>query len=375
MKTISPVPYMDCASQTAAIKPKLLNAMSEVLDSGSFILGKHLQEFEQQFAAFCGTAFAIGVNSGTDALHLVLKGLGVGPGDEVITVPNSFITTSSAIALVGARPVFVDVGEDCNINPSLLEEAITSRTKVVLPVHLTGRPANMERLASITEEYGLKIVEDCAQAVGAEYGGRRVGSFGVAGCFSLHPLKTLGACGDAGIITTDDPDLYERLIVMRNGGLQGRNTCEVWSTNSRLDELQAAILLVKMQCVEDWTEKRRRNARVYQQTLQNLPDLVVPSDQPYERAVYHTFVVQTENRDGLQQFLAQKKIGSAVHYPIPIHLQPAAMSLSYGPGSFPVAERQARSILSLPIHQGLECEEITHVANCIREFYRKDSTQ
>ena len=240
------VPYNDLVSQHSSIRTEILEAVDRVLKHGGFILGEDLVGFERDFASLCGTRYAVGVGNGTDAIFIVLRALGIGFGDEVITVPNSFLASASAIALTGAKPVFVDVGEDFNINPSLIEDAVTARTRAILPVHLTGRPANMPEILRIAGKFGLKVIEDAAQAVGAKCHGKSVGSDGLAGCFSFHPLKNLSACGDGGMITTSDETLYERLLLIRNHGLRNRDESVGWHPNSRLDTLQAAILSVKL---------------------------------------------------------------------------------------------------------------------------------
>ena len=363
------VPYVNLAAQHAPLKERLLAAIGEVIDHSQFILGDEVAEFERRFADLCGVRYAVGVNSGTDALFFALKALGVGPGDEVITVPNSFISSTGCIALLGARPVFVDVGDDYNIDPDLVEPAITAHTRAILPVHLTGRPARMAPLVEIARSHGLPIVEDCAQAVSAEYREQPVGSFGAVGCFSLHPLKTLSGCGDGGVLTTNDAGLYEDLKQLRNIGLRTRDECVVWSHNSRLDTLQAAILLVKLDWLEEWTEKRQSNACFYQRLLDGVPQVQAPVDRPNERAVYHTFVIQADDRDGLKAHLAAHGIGAAIHYPVPIHLQKAAAGLGYSRGSFPVTERQADRILSLPVYPELGATELEYVAATLRAFY------
>jgi dTDP-4-amino-4,6-dideoxygalactose transaminase len=363
------IPYVNIAAQHAPLKAELMEAVSEVLDQGQFVLGPQVETFETEFARLCGTRFALGVNSGTDALVLALKALGIGPGDEVITAPNSFIASATAIALVGARPVFADVGNDLNLDPACVEAAITARTRAILPVHLTGRPCDMDRLLELAESYQLHVVEDCAQAVLAEYRGRKVGSFGTAGCFSLHPLKTLNACGDGGVVTTDKEDLYDRLKVLRNIGLKSRDDCREWSGNSRLDTLQAAILLVKLRHLREWTERRRANARFYRHRLGTVPGLSVPGDRIEEYAVYHTYVIQADRRDELKAHLDALGIGSAVHYPTPIHLTAAASGLGYQRGDLPVAERLARRIPSLPVYPELTEESLARVAAAVRTFY------
>jgi dTDP-4-amino-4,6-dideoxygalactose transaminase len=366
-----PVPYVDLAAQHAPLKAEILAAVERVLDRGDFILGGAVDEFERQLAAMLGVAHAIGVGNGTDALQLALRVLDIGPGDEVITPPNSFVASTSCIRLAGATPVFVDVDETYTIDPNLIEAAITPRTKAIMPVHLTGRAANMERILAIAAKHELAIIEDSAQAILAEFDGRRVGSQGTLGCFSLHPLKTLNACGDGGVVTTNDAALAQRLRVLRNLGLQTRDDCAEWSMNSRLDTLQAAILLVKLAHLEDWTVARRANAARYREQLAGIAGLTLPTDSARERQVYHTFVVQAERREALRAFLAEREIGTSVHYPVPIHLHTAGRELGFTRGAFPVTERQAERILSLPVHHTLRPDQIDRVAASIREFYEE----
>lgn len=361
------VPYINLALQHQAIKDEMLKVVEQVLNHGRFILGPEVSAFEEQFAAYCGTRYAVGVDNGTSALYLSMRVLGIGPGDDVITAPNSFLASASSIALAGARPVFVDVGDDYNMNPELLEAAITPSTKAVIAVHLTGRPADMHSITEIAQRHGLSVIEDCAQAVGAQYHGQRVGSFSIAACFSLHPLKTLNAVGDGGIITTDDESIYQNLLKARNHGLRNRDECEFWSHNCRLDTLHAAMLLVKMKYLDQWTEARRANAMFYREYLADVVE--VPQDQPHEYAVYHTFIVQANRRDDLQRYLKERGVETKVHYRIPIHLQEAARSLGYKAGDFPVAERQAGRVLSLPVYSELTQKQRECVVGAIREFH------
>jgi dTDP-4-amino-4,6-dideoxygalactose transaminase len=343
-----------------------MDAIGRVLDHSRFVLGPEVAEFEQQFAAYCGTRYAVGVDSGTSALYLALKALGIGEGDEVITVPNSFLASASSIALTGARPVFVDVRDDYNLDPYLLEAAITPRTRAVIPVHLTGRPADMFPVLEICESKGLHVVEDCAQAVGARYQGQRIGSFGTVGCFSLHPLKNLNAVGDAGVVVTNNDCIFNYLVKARNHGLRNRDECEFWSHNCRLDTIHAAILLVKLKYLDQWTLERRCIADFYRGHLSDL--VQTPHDKPCEFAVYQTFIVQTDRRKDLAQCLRERGIEVLIHNPIPIHLQEAARYLGYKPGDFPVTERQAQRVLSLPIFPNLTREQQDHVVNTIRDF-------
>ena len=365
------VPFVDLIAQHRPLKTELLAAAGRVLDHGQFILGPEVEEFEQKFAKLCGVRNAISVGCGTSALTLTLRALGIGEGDEVITTPNSFLASASSIVLAGATPRFCDIQDDKNMDPQKLEAVITPRTKAVIPVHLTGRVADMDAILAIAERHNLYVIEDAAQAAGARDRDRSAGSFGIAGCFSLHPLKTLNVCGDGGVITTHDDALTEQLRFARNHGLINRDECAFFSMNSRLDTLQAAIALVKLQYLTAWTEKRRRNAAYYQE---NLADVVqVPQDKPHEYAVYHTFVIQCERRDALQQYLKEKGVGTAVHYRVPIHLQEAAKDLGYRHGDFPVTERQAGRILSLPVHPELTEEQRDFVVHSIRDFYASAS--
>ena len=365
----SRIAYVNLAQQHQPLKAELMEAVSRVMDHGQFILGEEVETFEKRFAELCGVQYAVGVNSGTDALILALRAVDVQPGDEVITVPNSFVATTACIRLLGARAIFVDVGDDYNIDTTGILAAVSSRTKAILPVHLTGRPCDMAPILALAHERNIAVVEDCAQAVMAEYRNQRVGSFGKIGCFSLHPLKTLNACGDGGVLTTDDPEIYQRLKLMRNLGLESRDHCVMWSHNSRLDTLQAAILLVKMRYLEEWTRRRRENASYYLSELAGIPGLCVPAVKNYENPVYHTFVVQAERREALRPFLESQGIDTNIHYPVPIHLSSAGSELGYAKGSFPKAERQAQKILSLPVYPELEPEHLKHIVSSLRHFY------
>jgi dTDP-4-amino-4,6-dideoxygalactose transaminase len=361
------VPYTNFKQQYAAIGDELLAAVQRVLQDGDFILGSQVERFEHAAAEYCGVRHAIGVANGTDALVMALKALGIGPGDEVITAPNSFLASASAIALAGATPRFADVRDDYNIDPDAIERAIGPRTKGLMPVHLTGRPADMNAIRDIARRRGLVIVEDAAQAIGATYHGRRVGGCGDIGCFSLHPLKNLNAAGDAGLITTDDDRLAGVLRQMRNHGLRNRNEADFWGFNSRLDTVQAAMLNVRFRYLEGVTEARRTNAAFYAAALHHVVE--VPRERDYERCVYHTFVVQCDRRDALQAHLLAQGVETKVHYPIPIHLQRAAGGLGYRKGDFPVAERQADRSLTLPNYPELTEEQKQRVVSSICRFY------
>ncbi|MEK6542847.1 MAG: DegT/DnrJ/EryC1/StrS family aminotransferase, partial [Elusimicrobiota bacterium] len=338
---------------------------------GQFVLGEDVAAFERGLAAVCGTKYAIGLNSGTDALILALRVLGVGPGDEVITATNSFVASASAVALVGAKPVLVDVRDDYNMDPAAVAKAVNARTKAIMPVHLTGNPADMDPLREIAKKHKLFIVEDSAQAIMAEYKGRPTGSLGDIGCFSLHPLKTLNACGDGGAMTTDDPELDKKSRLLRNIGLKTREECVIWSGNSRLDTMQAAILLVKLKHLAAWTQARRQNAHFYDEHLGAVAGLKIPQVGPGAKPAYHTYIVRVQRREALREHLKSAGIDTAIHYPIPIHLQPIGMSLGYKKGDFPMAERQAQEILSLPVYQELTQDDIGYIVEKIKEFYSK----
>jgi len=364
------VPFVNLGLQNRLIKDELLAIVSQLLDSGQFILGEDLIRFENSFAQLCETKYAIGVANGTDALFLGMKVIGIQPGDEVITAPNSYLASASSIYLAGATPVFADVREDFNIDPEQIRKAISPRTKAIIPVHLTGRPAEIDAILAIAQEHHLAVIEDCAQAIGAEYKDKPVGSFGILGCFSLHPLKNLSACGDGGVITTNDETLYRKLLKARNHGLRSRDECEFWSYNSRLDNIHAAMLNVKLKKLSEWTARRREIASYYYDRLSGL-DMIVPSDKPNEKAVYHTFIIQTDNRDELKKFLSEKEIDTKIHYPIPIHLQDAAKYLGYRKGDFPVTEKQTGTILSLPVFPELSDDQVEYVAGTIIKFFKE----
>jgi dTDP-4-amino-4,6-dideoxygalactose transaminase len=364
------VKYLDLPRQFD--DPELLRLIGGVLGRGQFVLGPEVAEFEGEFAKFCGTRFALGVNSATDALFLALKALGVGPGDEVITVSNSFIATAGAIVAAGASPRFVDVGPDYNMDADLLEAAITSRTKAILPVHLTGNPADMEKIIQVAQKHSLVVVEDAAQAVGATLTGKRVGSFGEVGCFSLHPLKNLNVAGDGGVMTTSSPEVRHRLGLWRNHGLKNREEIEFFGYNSRLDTMQAVVAQYNLQFLEQVTEKRIGNARLYDHLLANLEeDVVIPPRNPEAKQVFHTYVIQVNQREQLVEYLSRHQIETKIHYPIPIHLQSPCRALGWKSGDLPETEKQASRILTLPIHQFLAEAHIHHVAATIKKFYRR----
>ena len=363
------VPYVALGQQFAAESPALLARLQRTLASGQWVAGPEVAELESELGKRLGARECIAVGSGTDALILSLRAFGIGPGDEVITAPNSFIATASAIVHVGATPVFADVLPDQNIDPARVAAAITPRTRAIIPVHLSGRTARMPELLDLARQHDLRVIEDAAQAIDARLQGQAAGTFGDLGCFSCHPLKNLNAAGDAGFILAHDEALAQRLRRMRSNGLVDRETALEWGVVSRLDSVQAAVLLERLPQLDQVTEARRRNAQLYRQLLADVPQVFSPPCRTREHNVFHTFVIQVERRDELQAFLLQRGIGTAIHYKIPIHLQPAARGLGYGPGSFPVAESQAQRILSLPVHQFLSPQDVEYVALNIREFF------
>lgn len=354
----------------------ILRDIKELVRTGKFTLGPQVAEFEEKFAELCDVKYAIGINSGTDALILILKALGIGPGDEVITVPNSFIATANVVRFVGARPVFVDVDDEYLMDINKVNEAMTEKTKAVLPVHLTGNPVFMP--AFIAEGFkfkedeelrGVYVIEDAAQAVDAEIWGEKVGSWGIAGEFSLHPLKNMNVWGDGGMVTTDSYALAEQIKLMRNHGLASRDVCDIVAGNCRLHTIQAVVGLRLMADVRMVSDARIKNAALYDSLLQNICGVTIPPRPASKRQVYHTYVIQVEWRERLIKFLAENGVETKVHYPVPIHLQKPYLELGYKKGDFPVCERQAKRILSLPIHQYLTEEQIYYTTGLIREFY------
>ncbi len=365
------VPYSYLDEQFANID-EYLEDVRKLVQSGDFTLGKPVTEFEERFTKLCGLPYAIGVGSGTDALILSLKILGIGPGDEVITTPNTFISTVGAIAMAGARPVFVDNNREYTIDVDKIEAAITPKTKALLPVHLTGCPADMPRIMAIAKRHELSVVEDAAQAILAKIDGKHVGSWGETACFSLHPLKNLNVWGDGGVIVTRSAELCRKLKLFRNHGMNTRDEIEFFSHNSRLDSLQAVIGNRLIREVEDITEKRIANAREYDEAFQDLKEYIaVPSRRPNVQQVYHTYVLRVKNRDGLLSHLIGQGIRAKVHYPIPVHLQKAAAYLGYKEGDFPVCEQDAQSIITLPVHQHLKPAQIAYVIDSVEGFYRR----
>ena len=348
----------------------LWTSLKEQFDTCQFIMGPEVKKFESAFAELCQTPYALGLNSGTDAIFFALKALYVGSGDEVITAPNSFVATAGAIVAAGAKPVFVDVGDDYNIDVDLIEGAINKKTKAILPVHLTGNPADMFEIMRIAKKHNLFVIEDAAQAVMASINNRRVGSFGDVGCFSLHPLKNLNVCGDGGILTTKSPGLFEKIKLLRNHGLKNRDEIEFFGYNSRLDTLQAVVANHVMKNLPSITEKRIKNAAVYDSELKRLSDFVtLPPRKKNVTQVFHTYVIQVKKREALTKHLNENGVETKIHYPIPIHLQKPCRGLGYKKDDFPVCEKQSEEILSLPIHQYLTLDQIYYVIDLMERFY------
>jgi len=364
------VPFFDLKMQYQSIKNELNAAVKQVMDSGRYVLGEKVKSFERQFARFCGADFAVGVADGTDALLLALLACGIGKGDEVITVPNTFIATTEAISQTGAKIVFVDIDpQSYNIDVSQIEERITERTRAILPVHLFGQPADMEPMVKIAKKYDLKVIEDSCQAHGAEYKGKKAGSIGDAGCFSFYPSKNLGAFGDGGMVVTSDEGIAQRIGMLRDHGQAKKYEHLVEGTNSRLDEIQAAILGVRLKGLEEWNGLRRRNAAIYDDLLQDVDEVVRPLEAEWAKHVYYLYVIRTPRRDALQEWLTSEGIGTGLHYPVPLHLQEAYQYLGYREGDFPVAEEYAKQILSLPMFPELTREEIAKVVLEVKTFF------
>lgn len=365
------IPFIDLQTEAkSAVVPRILAEIEELYHRSDFILGEKVAELEKQLARLAGTKDAVTVHSGFDALFLSLRALGIGPGDEVITAPNSFVASAAAIALTGARPVLVDVREDFNLDPEKIETALSARTKAILVVHLTGCPCEMDEIQEIAKRRGLRIVEDAAQAIGATYRGSPVGSLGNAGCFSLHPLKNLHVWGDGGFVSVDDARLAARLRMERNHGLKNRDEVTFFGHNSRMDTLQAIVALNFIPLLEDVIRQRRRNAQAYFSELSGMGDsLRLPKEPAGASSVYHVFQIRAKDRNGLRAHLLDRGIETKIHYPIPIHLQEAAQYLGHRRGDFPVTERLAEEILSLPVRENLPEEHLKRICQAVREYY------
>jgi dTDP-4-amino-4,6-dideoxygalactose transaminase len=378
------IPLCDLKQQYLSLKAEIDTAMQRVAEEGHYILGPNVKALEQEIAAYCGCRYAIGVNSGTDALQLALRALNIGPGDEVITTPFPFVATTEAIGIVGATPVFADIDpQTFNIDPNHIEAAITPRTKAILPVHLYGQPCDMDAIMDVARRHGLLVVEDCAQALGATYRGRKVGIFGIAGCLSFFPSKNLGCFGDGGMVLTDDQGVHERIEMLRRHGGRVKYHHEELGLNSRLDELQAAILRVKLPHMACWNQLRREHAYRYNVLLADVPEVKRPPEltshgidvplragsqvePPFVESTYHQYTIQSAERDGLARQLTKVGIGNAVYYPVPLHLQKVHAYLGKKAGSFPNAERAARQCLSLPMFPELTAAQQQTVREAVQ---------
>ena len=382
------VPFLDLKAQHHQIYNEIDDRITDIIANTAFVLGKHVEEFEKRFAELQGAKYCIGVSSGTDALHIALMALEIGPGDVVIVPVNTFIATAEAVNMVGAEPVFVDCDHFYNLDVKKLREIIESkqyavrsndsritnndsRITAIIPVHLYGQPANMNEIMALAEEYGLYVVEDCAQAHLAKYKNSFVGNFGQFGCFSFYPGKNLGAYGEAGGLVTNDPDLYQKAKMIRQHGEIERYQHQRIGHNFRMEALQGAVLSTKLKYIRQWTEKRQKNAQVYNELLKDIQEVKIPAEIDHVRAVYHLYVIQTEARDALQKYLNENNIATGLHYPVPLHLQRAYAHLGYKKGDFPVAEELADEILSLPMYPELTEAQIRYVAEQIGEFYGK----
>ena len=352
------IPILDSKRQYAQIGKEIEKEVLEVLASGSYILGKHNKALQEEFAAYVGSKYSLGLNSGTDALHLALRALNIGRGDEVITTAFTFVATASAIGLAGATPVFVDINKDTfNIDPDKIEAAITSKTKAIIPVHLYGQPAEMDKIMAIAKKHNLKVVEDCCQAIGAEYKGQKVGTFGDFGCFSFYPTKNLGGMGDGGMITCNDESLFNRVVALRNHGGAIRYYHDELGVNSRLDEIQAAILRVKLNYIDGWNKARQENAYRYNELFAKYPQIETPKEIDNSYCVYHQYTIKIENRDEVHKLLQENGVGAMIYYPVPLHLQKLHKELGYKVGDLPLTEEDTKLVMSLPMFPELTEEE------------------
>ena len=363
------IPYVNIKKQYKSEKNKLLKIIDKTLYSGSWVGGSEIEKFEKNISKVCKTKYCISLNSGTDALTLALHLLGVKRGDEVITPPNSFIASTAVVTHLGAKPIFVDVKKDQSIDESQIEKKITKKTKAIMPVHLTGRMCAMDKIMSIARKYNIPVVEDCAQSIMSEYKGKMSGAWGDVGCFSAHPLKNLNAMGDAGYLTTNNKYIYDKIKSLRTHGMdESRDNVKNFGYVSRMDNLQAAILNFRLKSLREIINKRRNNANLYLKNL-NLDKIYFPLEKKEEFNSYHTFVIQVDQRDKLKKYLKKNGVDTAIHYPMPIHLQTASKYLDHKKGSFPETEKQSKRILTLPINQFLKKSEIIYISKLINNFY------
>lgn len=377
------VPFLDLKVQYKQIEHEVLPMVTEAMTNGAFIGGPQVLGFEKEFAEFCDSKYCAGVNSGTDALRFALMTVGVGPGDEVITVPNTFIATTEAISQVGAIPVFVDIDERTyNMDPQKLEDFLKKRfkpqasslkptPKAVIPVHLYGQPADMDPIMEIAQKNNITVIEDACQAHGALYNNRKAGSFGAVGCFSFYPGKNLGAYGEGGAIVTQDEEIASTIRMIRDHGQAKKYFHDMEGYNGRLDAIQAGVLRIKLRRLSDWNHSRHENAAYYNELLSKVNGVTLPVEADFASSVYHLYVILVDDREDFQQFLSDKGIGTGLHYPLPLHLQKAYAHLGYKDGSFPVTESVAKSLISLPMFPELTREQIEYVVQCIKEFINR----
>ncbi len=362
------IPFFELTGQMRQLKAELESAFSRVVESGNYILGGEVAAFEKDFAQYIGARFAVGVASGTDALTLSLRAVGIGAGDEVITVANTAVPTVVAISQAGATPVFVDIEkEGFHMDPSLIAKRITPRTKAILPVHLYGQTVSMDTIVALAQKHGIPVIEDACQAHGAKYGTKTAGNIGLMGCFSFYPTKNLGGVGDGGMITLNNQDLYENLLLLRNYGQKSKYEHVSIGFNSRLDELQAAILRIKLKHLDRWNQRRMEIAKLYLQNINNESIKLPPVDE-CRKSVYHQFVIRTSNRDQLQSWLNQNGVGTLIHYPTPVHLQKAYAFLKVKNGDLPRSESHCHTVLSLPSYPELTDEQVLQVCKLINDF-------
>jgi dTDP-4-amino-4,6-dideoxygalactose transaminase len=363
------IPLVNLKKQYAPLKDEIITGIEHVFDGMQLFLGENVQAVEKEFAQFCGVQYGVGVSDGTSALHIILRAMGIGPGDEVITVSHTFIATPEAILLAGATPVFVDIDPiTCLMDVNNVEAKITPRTKAILPVHLYGQTVDMDPLIELASKHHLRVIEDAAQAHGAEYKGRKAGSLGDAAGFSFYYSKNLGAYGEGGFVTTNDPDLYRRIRMIRDHGSERRYYHDLIGMNARLDEIQAVVLRAKLPHLAEWNEQRRSYASLYNKLLKGTP-AVTPTEKTGNKHIYHLYVVRVPKRDELQAWLKERGIFTGIHYPVPNHLQPAMNSLGYKQGDFPITEKITGEIISLPMFPDLTKEEIETVSNEVRNFF------
>ena len=365
------VPFLDLTAHHAPLRAEFDAAIAEVIDSAAFAGGPVVTQFEAEFAAFCGSRYAIGLGSGTEALWLALLACDIGPGDEVITVPNTFMATAEAITYTGAKPVFVDIDpRTYTMDPSQLQAALTGRTKAIIPVHLFGQTADLDPILAFGQQHGLFVIEDAAQAHGSEYNGRKAGSLGHAGCFSFYPGKNLGAFGEAGAVVTNDEELQEKIRILRDHGQVRKYYHAMIGWNCRMDGIQAAILRVKLRHLASNNQLRRTHAEFYNQCFAEVDEIVTPAEAAKGRHVYHIYAVRTPERDDMLRLLAEKNIGCAIHYPVAIHLQEAYRGLGYSEGDFPISERACAEVLSLPMYPELTETQLLLVSDAVKESLR-----